>query len=114
MKQMIEYMQRADVRDIIQCHYKADWGPTLKPEWVPTLEPKGTVDAMLSEKPDHVWTSKTNAPVFDTLFTMVSQEQVTFDPTLLTRTDPLIAADGKSSIRLPFDDLDATTHPKVC
>ncbi|XP_037033649.1 venom carboxylesterase-6-like [Bradysia coprophila] len=110
VNQMIEYMKTADARDIVQCYYRPDWGLTLKPEWVPTIEPEGTVNAMLTESPNIIWTSE-KAPVVDTLFTMVNQEQVTFDPSLLTRTDPLITADGESSIRLPFDLLDATTFP---
>lgn len=70
--QMIEYMQKADVRDLFQCYFRDDWGKTLKPEWVPTIEPKDASNGFLTECPTDIWTSS-KAPVVDTLFTMVSQ-----------------------------------------
>ncbi len=68
---MIEYIRVSDARDIAQCYYRDDWGKTLKPEWVPTVEPRNTSNGILTECPTDIWTSA-NAPVIDTLFTMVS------------------------------------------
>lgn len=69
---IIEYMRNADARDIVQCYFRDDWGKTLKPEWVPTVEPKDAHDGFLTECPTDIWKSA-NAPVVDTLFTIVSQ-----------------------------------------
>lgn len=71
MNQIVEYIQKSDIRDIIQCYHRDDWGKTLKPEWVPTIEPKSANNAFLTECATTIWTSA-KAPVVDTLFTFVS------------------------------------------
>ncbi|KAJ6639602.1 Cholinesterase [Pseudolycoriella hygida] len=98
--QMIEYIQKTDYRDLIQCHYEKDWGKTLKPEWVPTVEIETAVNGFLIEAPEDIWISP-KAP-----------EQITFDPELVTLDTPLINENGESSIRLPFDDFNKDTFPK--
>lgn len=70
VQQIIEYIKQADVRDIIQCHFKNDWGKTLKPEWIPTIEGPGPFDGI--QYIDTAWKSGA-APVMDTLFSIVSQ-----------------------------------------
>lgn len=72
VKQIIEYIKVADFLDIIQCHFKSNWGKTLKPEWVPTIEAPGTINGFITESPEVIWTSR-KAPVMDTLFTSTSE-----------------------------------------
>lgn len=72
VNQMIKFIRVADVRDLIQCRFEDNWGPTLHPEFVPTMEPKGTVNGLVTEPSEDIWTSS-KAPVIDTMFTMANQ-----------------------------------------
>lgn len=71
-KQIVEYIKHADYKDIVKCHFKDDWGKTLKPEWIPTIEAPNTLNAFITESPDAIWMPD-KAPVLDAMFSFVSQ-----------------------------------------
>lgn len=133
MTKLLNYLKTTDSKTIRKCQFAEDWGKTLKPEWVPTIEKPGTLGAFITQSPDDIYNSN-DAPFMDALFsftnqvifnhsvifnrtitfTFILQEQILFDASLINYTEPLITENwNESTVRLPFDDFNATTYPNV-
>ncbi|XP_055325786.1 esterase B1-like [Sitodiplosis mosellana] len=111
--QLVEYLKTADSTELAKILRTNDLGQILlQAAWVPTIESPETKGAFITKSPDEIYKSDA-APVMDTMFSIVSQEYVTFNPGLTKSTEPLLSKDWKNSkMLLPFHGFDKDTYPE--
>ncbi|XP_055299410.1 uncharacterized protein LOC129566985 [Sitodiplosis mosellana] len=76
------------------------------------MESSETKGAFITKNPEEIYKSD-KAPIMDTMFSLTSQESITFNPEITTSTEPLLKGDWKDSkLLLPFRGFFKDSYPE--